>query len=83
MNFLSTKTRSEYNAAKIKIRLNREEVDQLVTAFKLFDKNGDGDISLKELKREAIKLGVDIDDKELEKMVLKVDDEGDCRIRLY
>jgi len=32
------------------------------------------------LKKEAIKLGVEIDDRELEKMVLKVDDEGDCRI---
>jgi len=50
-DILATNTRSEYNAAQIKIRLNKDEVDQLVTAFKMFDKNGDGDMYKRVEKR--------------------------------
>lgn len=50
---------------RAKQSINPERLQQLKTAFNLFDINGDGRITFKELKRTMHKIGEKKTDKEL------------------
>lgn len=50
---------------------------ELKRVFQMFDRNGDGRISKKELKDSLEKLGMLIPDKELTQMIEKIDVNGD------
>lgn len=53
----------------LKSELTKEQVDTLKVAFSLFDKNGDGCISLDELKQAFAELGQHPSDDEIAQMV--------------
>ncbi|KAE8692117.1 putative calcium-binding protein CML28 [Hibiscus syriacus] len=53
------------------------EPTEIVRMFQMFDKNGDGKITKKELSDSLSTLGIFIDDKELNQMVDKIDVNGD------
>lgn len=44
------------------------------------DKDGDGFITLEEMKQAILEVSENLDDKELEKMVLELDEDGDGKI---
>ncbi|KAL1324027.1 hypothetical protein HN51_034216 [Arachis hypogaea] len=50
---------------------------ELQRVFQMFDRNGDGRISKKELNDSLEKLGIYIPDKELDQMIEKIDVNGD------
>ncbi|KAE8675176.1 Calmodulin-like protein 5 [Hibiscus syriacus] len=50
---------------------------ELRRMFQMFDKNGDGKITKKELSDSLVNLGIFIEDKELNQMVDKIDVNGD------
>ncbi|KAL8531111.1 hypothetical protein ACS0TY_007938 [Phlomoides rotata] len=50
---------------------------ELRRVFSMFDRNGDGKISRKELSESMEKLGVQIPEKELSQMIEKIDVDGD------
>ena len=54
--------------------------DHMRTAFRVFDKNGDGFIQLEELKAVMKSLGNKLTDKELDDMLKKYDTDGDGQI---
>ena len=54
--------------------------DHMRTAFRVFDKNGDGFIQLEELKAVMKCLGNKLTDKELIDMMRKPDTDGDGQI---
>ena len=55
---------------------NQEEVDQYREAFSLFDKNGDGKVSTKELGTIMRSLGQNPSEAELKDIVANVDKNG-------
>ncbi|KAG0590187.1 hypothetical protein M758_1G077500 [Ceratodon purpureus] len=57
-------------------------VKDLVEAFKMFDRNGDGKISSKELGTVLRSLGENLSEVELEQMIRDVDADGDGEIDL-
>ncbi|KAK3599650.1 hypothetical protein CHS0354_029111 [Potamilus streckersoni] len=60
--------------------LTDEQIAELREAFSLFDKDGDGDISVKELGSVMRSLGQNPSDKELEEMIKEVDVDGNGTI---
>ena len=62
-----------------KIR-DRDPVEEILKAFKLFDEDNSGRISLWNLKRVARELGENLSDDELQAMIDEFDKDGDGEI---
>mmetsp|Transcript_36188 Transcript_36188/g.55569 ORF Transcript_36188/g.55569 Transcript_36188/m.55569 type:complete len:151 (+) Transcript_36188:121-573(+) len=60
--------------------LREEEVDDLKEAFGMFDIDGDGTITMQELREVMLSLGLRPTDAELIEMINSVDDNGDNEI---
>ena len=63
-----------------KAALNHNSEEELVQAFKIFDKNGDGFISAPELRHIMTCLGESLTDQEIDEMIKEADVDGDGQI---
>ena len=62
------------------LNLTDDQIDELKEAFSVFDKNGDGEISMNELETVMRALGQNPTEAELIEMISSVDDNGDHEI---
>lgn len=60
-----------------RIRIMKMEAQELKRVFQMFDKNGDGRITKKELSESLEKLGIVMAEKEVRQMIEKIDANGD------
>ena len=62
-----------------KMKDNNEE-DELIEAFKVFDKDGNGFISAAELRHVMTNLGAKLTDDDVDEIIRKVDTNGDGQV---
>ena len=56
---------------------NSQNTEELRRAFKEFDKDGNGVITVKEFKKAMAKVGQKLSEKDVKKMMKDVDEDGD------
>lgn len=61
---------------------SQEFVKELSDAFEFFDLNGDGKLSLKELGTVVRSLGEEVEEEDLQKLIKRVDSDGDGQLDL-
>lgn len=72
----------DFKAIMTEKMINRDPLDEIQRAFSLFDEEGTGKISLKNLKKVARDLNESIDEQELLAMIDEFDLDGDGEISL-
>ena len=72
----------DFKAVMTEKMINRDPLDEIKRAFKLFDEEDKGRISLKNLKKVARDLNESIDEQELLAMIDEFDLDGDGEISL-
>ena len=64
-------------------QLNEEQIAEFKEAFSLFDKDGDGTITTKELGTVMRSLGQNPTEAELQDMINEVDADGECTLKYH
>jgi len=68
------------NVMAPKMKSQAEEEAELLESFKVFDKNGDGFISAKELQDMMLTLGEKLTNEEVDEMIKEADTNGDGKV---
>ncbi|KAM4052367.1 centrin-3 [Anomaloglossus baeobatrachus] len=72
----------DFNEVVTDLILDRDPQEEMMKAFKLFDDDDSGRISLRNLRRVARELGENMTDEELRSMIEEFDKDGDGEINL-
>uniref|UniRef100_A0A8C5LYG8 Centrin 3 n=1 Tax=Leptobrachium leishanense TaxID=445787 RepID=A0A8C5LYG8_9ANUR len=74
-------TFDDFNEVVTDLIIDRDPQEEMLKAFKLFDDDDSGKISLRNLRRVARELGENMTDEELRAMIEEFDRDGDGEIR--